>query len=67
MAKTQLVKCISCGTPLANINTETGDIRLITIKRTEEGEIPLVQNDSNLNLTDNHQIVCSCGVTNGIY
>lgn len=67
MASTQLIKCIKCGLPLANIDTSTGKGRIITIKKTDAGDLTNVEKESSFNLLDGKTITCSCGTTNGIY
>jgi len=67
MAQTQLIKCIQCGLPLANIDTSTGKGRIITIKKVEGTDITNVEKESSFSLSDGITITCSCGTVNGIY
>jgi len=67
MASTQLIKCIQCGVPLANVDVSTGNGRIITIKKTEDGDITNIQKDSSFNLSDGISITCPCGTVNGIF
>jgi len=66
MASTQLIKCISCGAPLGTIDTNTGKVRLITLKQTAEGDIPSIETDPSLTIDNNHSITCTCGRVNNI-